>query len=478
LTVAPKFITAQGDFVAVVTADDRFSVMNMRENTVVWSGPITIKTAPVELVAVALARPDRVALVLRTLWPQRPHLERLYLHAFSPAEPEKALQLQLGKPQESRVNARLGSGERELRLPVWVYDEKLYSAVDGLFRTIDLERGTSANSFSLPGRGTTSLLKVRPDGFALIERDDHLVFVKPTGGIAWTAPLKDREVRLVTSGTVITVAGFSLEVLSLTDGKPAGPGATGLKAMPSVRAATATRVFFSQPDGNYVLENSEVKKVKEYPTLSVHPRDRDWLVFTKNESPPGKGAWAAVDLDSGKVLWRKVVTKAPETVGGARDIAELEPKEASFHPASWVRASAEGFWIPDPSHRCLYLVRPSDGQIAWVRCAQRLGGPPVFTADGQWMLLPAAGPWHEPGKPIPEGSVVEKNLGLVALHLRDRHLIKLYTPPENHSVAMPLASPAGPQLIVTVYEEKFKNQKSFLQSFTLGAPKAPPRTDH
>ncbi|MBU1241638.1 hypothetical protein KJ612_00400 [Myxococcota bacterium] len=477
MAVTPRFITAQGDFVAAATTDDKFAVMNMRENTVVWTGPITIKTAPVELVQFALARPDRFALVLRTLWPDRPHLERLYLHSFSPAEPEKALQVQLGKPQESRVPARIGTGERELNLPVWVHGGELYSAVDGLFQTLDIARGTSTNSFTLPGKGPVSLLKVRTDGSALLERADQLVLVKARSGIAWTAPLKDREIRQVTSETVVLAEAYALSALSLTDGKPVGPGAKDLKSMPSVRAATASRIYFNMPDGNYLLENNEVKKVKEYPMLSVHPADRDWLVFTKNESPPGKGSWAAVDADSGKVLWQKLVTRTPEVVGGAKDISEIEPREASFHPASWVRASAEGFWIPDPSHRCLYLIRPTDGQVTWVRCAQRLGGPPVFTADGQWMLLPAAGPWHEVGQPIPDGTVVEKNLSLVALHLRDRHSLRLYTPPENFSVAMPVASPEGSQLIVTVYEEKFKNQKCFLQSFTLGVPKESPRTD-
>ena len=474
---ATKFITVQGDFVAASTSDDKFVVMNMRENTIVWSGPITIKTAAVELIQVGLARPDRIALVVRTLWPQSPHLERLYLHSFSPAEPDKPLQIQLGKPQEGRMPARVGTGDREIRLPIWVYDGQLYSAIDGLFQVIDIVRGTSSNSFTLPGKGPASLLKVRNDGFALIERADQVVFVKPRAGIAWSAPLKDREIRLVTSSTIVSVDAFGLAVWSLTDGKPVGPGASGLKAMPSVRAATADKVYFNGPDGNFLLENNEIKKVKDYPTLSVHPADRDWLIFTKNENPPGKGAWAAVDLDSGKVLWQKIVTRSPEIVGGAKDIGEIEPKEASFSPASWVRASAEGFWIPDPSHRCLYLIRPADGQVSWVRCAQRLGGPPVFTADGQWMLLPAAGPWHESGKPIAEGAVVEKNLSLVALHLRERNVMTLYTPPENFSVAMPVTSPVGPQLIVTVYEEKFKNQKCFLQSFTLGAPKGPPRTD-
>ena len=443
----------------------------------VWSGPITIKTAPVELVQIALARPDRVALILRTLWPESPQLERLYLYSFSPAEPDKTLQMQLGKPQEMRVPTRVGNGERDLKLPIWVHDGQLYSSIDGLFQVIDIVRGTTSNSIMLPGKGPASLLRVRPDGFALIERADQLVFVKPKGSVAWTASLKEREVRLVTSGSVVTVDGFSLAVWSLSDGKPVGTGAAGLKGMPSVRAGTAQKVYFNTSDGNFLFENNEVKKVKEYPTLSVHPQDRDWLIFTKNENPPGRGAWAAVDVDSGKVLWQKVVTKAPESVGGARDIGEIEPKEASFHPASWVRASAEGFWIPDPSHRCLYLIRPADGQVEWVRCAQRLGGPPVFTSDGQWLLLPAAGPWHEAGKPIPEGTVVEKNLSLVALHLRERHSRRLYTPPENYSVAMPIASPPGSQLILTVYEEKFKNQKIFLQSFTLGAPKESPRTD-
>ncbi|PKN31948.1 MAG: hypothetical protein CVU63_21295, partial [Deltaproteobacteria bacterium HGW-Deltaproteobacteria-20] len=314
MAVTPRFITAQGDFVAAATTDDKFTVMNMRENTVVWTGPITIKTASVELVQFALARPDRFALVLRTLWPDRPHLERLYLHSFSPAEPEKVLQVQLGKPQESRVPARIGTGERELNLPVWVHGGELYSAVDGLFQTLDIARGTSTNSFTLPGKGPVSLLKVRTDGSALLERADQLVLVKARSGIAWTAPLKDREIRQVTSETVVLAEAYALSALSLTDGKPVGPGAKDLKSMPSVRAATASRIYFNMPDGNYLLENNEVKKVKEYPMLSVHPADRDWLVFTKNESPPGKGSWAAVDADSGKVLWQKLVTRTPEVV--------------------------------------------------------------------------------------------------------------------------------------------------------------------
>lgn len=476
LAVPPKFIAGQGDVLVAVGSDGKFTTLDMRANTVLWSGPIEIKTAPVELVQVALARPDRVVLILRTLWPERQHLERLYLHSFSPAEPDRPVQLQLGKPTEAQVPARVGGGERELIFPAWVHDGQLYTAVDGLFQVVDPVRGTASGAFGLPGKGPASLRRVRADGSALLERGDHLVLVKPRGGIAWTASLKDREVREVTSATVVVAGADSLEVWSLADGRPQGPGASGLKGPPAVRAADATRVFFHVPDGNHVLENGELKKVKDYPNFSAHPGDRDWMFHTRNDPPPGKGAWTALALDSGKELWRKVVTRGPELVGGAKELGEIEPKEASFHPASWVRASAEGFWIPDPSHRCLYLVRPTDGQVIWVRCAQRLGGPPAFTADGQWMLLPAAGPWHEPGKPVPEGAPIEKTLSLVALHLRDRHTRVLYTPPENHSVALPVAPLKGPQVIVTVYEEKFKNQKCFLQSLTLGAPTAPPRT--
>lgn len=477
LAVAPRFISALDDHVVAV-GPDRFTVLDMRQNAVIWSGPIEIKTAPVELVQVALARPDRVALVLRTVWPDRPHLERLYLHSFSPAEPDKApVQKQLGKPYEMKAPSRVGDGERDLIFPAWVHEGRLYTAVDGLFQVVDPARGTTSDAFTLPGKGPVSLRRVRPDGAALLERGDQLMLVKPRGGIAWNAPLKGREVRLVTSETVITVGANDVAVWSINDGKPLGPGAAGLKGIPAIRGADAGRVFFHVPDGHHVLENGEVKKVREFPMHSAHPGDRDWLLYSKNEAPPGKGAWAALALDTGKVLWRKVVTKAPELVGGAKELGELEPKEASFHPASWVRASAEGFWIPDPSHRCLYLIRPEDGQVEWVRCAQRLGGPPAFTADGQWMLLPAAGPWHEPGQPVPEGAPIEKTLSLVALHLRDRHTRVLYTPPENHSVALPIAPVAGPQLLITVYEEKFKNQKCFLQSLTLGAPPAPPRTD-
>ncbi len=476
LASAPRFITAQGDHVVAVGADGGYTVLDMRQNRVVWSGTIEIKTAPVELVQVALARPDRIALVLRTLWPDRPHLERLYLHSFSPAAPDlPPVQKQLGKPYEMKVPARVGDGDRELVFPAWVHDGRLYTAVEGLFQVVDPVRGTTSDAFTLPGKGPVSLRRVRSDGSALLERDDRLILVKAKGGIAWTAPLKDREVRLVTSKTVVTVGANDVAVWSLDDGQP-GPAAAGLKGQPAIRAADATRVFFHVPDGHHVLENGEVKKVKEFPSHSAHPGDLDWLLYAKNEAPPGKGAWAALDLASGRLLWRKVVTKTPELVGGAKELGEIEPREASFHPASWVRASAEGFWIPDPSHRCLYLINPQDGQVAWVRCAQRLGGPPAFTADGQWMLLPAAGPWHEPGQPIPEGAPIEKTLNLVALHLRDRHTRVLYTPPENHSVALPIAPPAGPQLLITVYEEKFKNQKSFLQSLTLGAPPAPPRT--
>jgi hypothetical protein len=477
LASAPRFITARDDHVVALGSDGGFTVLDMRQNTVTWSGTIEIKTAPVELVQFALARPDRVALVLRTLWPDRPHLERLYLHSFSPAEPEKApVQKQLGKPYEMKVPARVGDGERELVFPSWVHDGRLYTAVEGLFQVVDPARGTTSEAFGLPGKGPVSLRRVRSDGAALLERDDRLMLVKAKGGIAWSVPLKDREVRLVTSKTVVTVGANDVAVWSLEDGQPLGPGATGLKGLPAIRAADATRVFFHVPDGHHLLENGEVKKVKEFPQHSAHPGDLDWLLYSKNEAPPGKGAWAALELESGRSLWRKVVTKTPELVGGAKELGEIEPREASFHPASWVRASAEGFWIPDPSHRCLYLIRPQDGQVAWVRCAQRLGGPPAFTADGQWMLLPAAGPWHEPGQPIPEGTPIEKTLSLVALHLRDRHTRVLYTPPENHSVALPIAPPAGPQLLITVYEEKFKNQKSFLQSLTLGVPPAPPRT--
>ncbi len=470
---APRFMNAQGDFVTVQMQDDKILVLDMRDGSQAFSGEIRIKGASVELLKTAMAGPDRIALIVRTLWPTQPTLERLYLHAFAYAQPDKAVDMQLSKPQPDKVPLRAGTGEREVNLPVWVWDNQLYTAIDGRFQTVDITRGTTGNGYVLPGKGPVSLLRILPEGEALLERDETLVLMRPRGQMAWSASIRGQDVKTVTSASVVLASANSVNVLSLADGKPTGAAATGLPSPPSVRGATPEAVFFTIPSGGQVISAGKVEKTREMPVISMHFGARDLLVYGRNESPPGKGGWTALDLKTGNVLWQRTVSKLPETVGGAADIGEIEPREASYHPPSWVRASAQGFWVPDPSHRCLYLVRPDNGQVRWVRCAQRLGAPPVFTADGKWMLLPAAGPWHEPGKPVPDGVRIEKNLSLVALHTETFTLRTLYTPPENFSVVTPISGPRDSRLVVSVVEEKFKNPKCFLQSFQLAVPPPP-----
>lgn len=471
LSETPRFLSAQGDFVVVQLQNSKFLVLNMREGTSAFSGEIRIKNAPVELVKTAWVTPQRVALIVRTLWPEKLILERFYLHTFSTEQPEKdVVNVQLSRPQPDKVPLRAGTGERDIKLPVWVWNEQLYTAIDGRFQTVDVKRGTTANSYNLPGKGPVSLLRVLPSGEALLERDETLILMKPRGQVAWSVSIREYDVKTVTSATVVLADATSIRVLSLTDGKPTGADATGLIGPIHVRGATPNAVYFTVPSSGYVISGGKVEKMQSLPTISLHFGNRDILAYGRNESPPGKGGWTALDLKTGRVLWQRTVAKTPDVVGGATDIADIEPKEASYHPPAWVRASSHGFWVPDPSHRCLYLIQPEDGKVRWVRCAQKLGTPPVFTADQKWMLLPAAGPWHEPGKPIPEGARIEKNLSLTALHMQTFTLRTLYTPPENFSVVMPITSPSGSVVTVSIIEEKFKNPKCFIQAFTFETP--------
>ncbi len=465
-----RFINAHGDWVAAQTSDEKIHLIHLRENRLVASEEIIVRNAPVRMVSLALVDEDRVAMILHTRWPQREHLERLYMVSFSIDNSSQRVEIQLGKPYQDKEPQRVANGERTVLLPVWVHEGQLFSAVDGMFGTVDIRRGLRQGSYNLPGRGSVSLLKVTPEGHAVLEREDLLIVTRPRGGILWTSPLRGSDVHTVSSKYVVTIQSHGFTALNLLDGNPVSRE-TGLPAMPSIRAVAQDRIFYHLPGGGHVFENGASTPHRGLPSLSLHPKDRDLLVFPFNEPPPGKGVWVALDRNTGKSLWRKVVTRTPEIVGGARDIGEIEPKEAAYHPPSWIRASADGFWIPDPSHRCLYLIESADGSVAWALCAQRLGSPPVFTPDGEWMILPAAGPWHEPGQPIEEGATIERTLSLVAIHLKTKTRQVLYTPPENHSVVNPISNPPTWQLVFSVIEEKFKNPKVYLQSLELGKRK-------
>ncbi len=443
-----QFVSADGPAAALQLAGGRIALLLPADGKTLMISEIKIKGASTTLKGLMDTGGGRYVLLVRTRWPDRPRLDRIYAVVFDVRASRVVREIKLGRPTPRYRESRYAEGPEKVKMddPVWKGDGLIVSCLDGLCQAVDPGTGRSRRSFLLPGRGPASLEGMLPGDIALIERGDRLFAVTSRPAIAWQTGIRMLEKNLVTRRWAFYGNLDSLVVIDLV---------TGRKVRHRVphgyvpKAATEDAWYFKTARGGVVFKKARPSRAKvpyRYDILA----GEDGLLFAAAQKLPAPGTWYAMDLKTGRVLWRKTFTRHPSDTGMAKDIGEIEPKKDSFVPYYWTSACEKGFLVPDPSHRCLYLVSPKDGSVIWSHCFFRLGGPPLV--HGRWILLPAVGPHAPAGKP-PKGAVPdgEGRLALYAIDQDSGRAKLLYTPPKPYSVLLP--SDADGVIPVTLYSE-------------------------
>ncbi len=464
-----SFVSVAGERIAVELSDTSLVILSSADGNIIWKGKVVIKNAPTHLAALVHGQGDRIALLLRTDWESRPRLNRLYLRIFSTTMPDSHVDLKLGPPSEHRRDNRVTGalGQVSLKTPVWIEGNTIISAVDGVYMAVDVNRARQLRSFSLPGKGgSPASLVARRQGVALIERGNWLSAVNDHHKILWSRPMKGQEVADVSGTQAVIHLREGFEVIDLVTGKPVKTPFKPEAAMKFI-AFYKGSWYLKRGKKMQIFEASSLKETDTLPSRYFHFHGLDVIAFTRRSTLKEKASWAQLSLASGQVQWRYTFSKHPSDLGTARSIAELCPRVPKGDAPWWAVGTPSGYLIPGAAHRCVHLVDPSRGQVTWVRCFHRLGGPPLVFPSGD-ILISAVGPFAEPGKPFtgeaPSGD------GTLSLYFIDGKTWKV-TSVYRHdrlSAGLPLKIPQrGGPLVVTLWGERKVVKKSILKAFSL-----------
>ncbi|MDA3862654.1 MAG: hypothetical protein PF689_02185 [Deltaproteobacteria bacterium] len=468
-----KFIAHRDNIIAAEDKSGKINIFQGKSGKNLWSGKLKIKSTQAELKDVLYGKGDRIALLLQTNWPIKSRLNRLYLRLFSSAMPHAATNIKLGKPKKHKRYSRIQSDSStiDINTPVWTKDNLVFSAVDGLFKAINVDNGKIIKSFTLPGKqeNTVSLL-ARHGNHVLLDKTDYLVCINQKfKKIEWQDYLDEEEYALSTNNTVFIRKRNGFYTRNLKNGKKTKD------LFPEVEKAVVVSAndeswYVKTSSGNKLVKDKEIKeyKKKDFPDSYLNVSDYPIIVWKNLKAVDSSGSWSGIQLSTGKVLWTKKFSHHPPEIGTAKDLSQLEPRDCGLNnPQFWLRSTPEGFIVPGPSHRCLHLISPETGKVNWSLCFNKLSGPPVYSHGH--LLVSARAPWYHPNSEISSPAENHNFYSVISISPDGKKVEKLWTATDEHNIMLPFKSPEKNEpLVITLFNSnKSTFTKSRLKAFKI-----------
>ncbi|MGM0595833.1 MAG: PQQ-binding-like beta-propeller repeat protein [Myxococcota bacterium] len=464
-----KFIAHNDNIIAAEDKSGKINIFQGKSGKKLWSKKLKIKSTRTELKDVLYGKGDRIALLLQTNWPAQSRLNRLYLRLFSTAMPDAGTNIQLGKPKKEKRYSRIrtDSSTIDINTPVWTKDNLIFSAVDGLFRAINVDNGKIIKSFTLPGKqeNTVSLL-ARHGNYVLLDKENHLVCINQKfKKIEWQDYLDEEEYALSTNNTVFIHKNNGFYTRNLKNGKKT-KDLFSESANARVISANDKSWYVKTSSGNKLVVDNEIKEyeTQDFPDSYLQLSNYPIVVWKKLKSVDSSGSWSGINLSTGKVLWTKKFSHHPAEIGTAKDISQLEPRDCRLKPPFWLRSTPEGFIVPGPSHRCLHSIAPETGEVNWSLCFNKLSGPPIYTQGH--LLISAKAPWYHPNSEISSPAENNNFYSIISVSADGKNVEKLWTATGEHNIMLPFKNPnKNEPLVITLFD----NNKSTFTRSTLRA---------
>jgi outer membrane protein assembly factor BamB len=466
-----RFVSSSMELFATQMSDGEIQIFKLNDGKLLWKKKIKIKNANTKLLSLVYGIGDRVALALKTSHEFNAIRNRIYIDLFSLVMPDFRKIIQIGKPYTKHREPRYYtdySRDIPINMPVWVKNNKIYTAIKGNFTVINVDKGRHNVKFTLPGlkRRKVSLVSVKKH-ITLLERGNLLIAIGKKDQIKWKTGIRNFEISLITNDKIFLNGETNFKVINLEDGKIVNHPFEKDKAG-KFKGIIENKWFVNSSRKNLVYLNETVSKSEKNPNYSIFNKNISFSVYKTKEITPGKGSWTAINVKTGQNLWSYIFKKNASEIGASKSISTLQPRDSTFFPHYWIKGISNGFLVPGPTHKCIYLINPENGAVRWVRCFHRLGGKPVFDRKNKTIYLSAVPPYGEPGKPLKgEISSGEGNLQLFGIKSLTGKTISLYKAPSPYSIELPFKFPLTNHLIITLYKEKDRKYKSILHALSL-----------
>jgi outer membrane protein assembly factor BamB len=399
----------------------------------------------------------RVLLVLNGRVVEKDH-RRIFLAAVGLGKGKPEYLTRLGPPGPSRRARRVGHGYEQLDVPVKLAsragDEVVFSAVGLYSRLIDPKTGARIKDSRQPGEkdAPTSLIEAT-EGVAFLERSDLMTAVDMTTlETLWKLPVPDLEPTHFGPEGVFLTNGKGKVVWMTRAGRkklsaPAEETVAEQRAV--VQHAGSKGLAIRVGDQTHFVEKSTGEVTVKTKRINVFVKKGSRLFGLQRDHRPAEktGAYVALDVETGKRLWKKEVSR------------QLSPLPAPVlaerrWPVAWVRGAGDTFVTTDTLGRCVIALQSSDGAVRWTVCFDRLIGPPI--AARGYLFVAAEGPARdlrskkgEPG----EAHTGDKD-AIHAIRIRDGKSRRVYVPKNEAHIrfgqARPFEDSAGNLFLLAV----------------------------
>lgn len=465
-----RFITLMEKRIALQLSDGRYHIVSVPDGKSLFSGDIIIKDMKTWLRKLVWARGDRIGLVVSADHPRNDKLSKMYLRIFSLAMNFAGSDIYLGKIPPKTTNSMIPghNAEISLDLAVWATKNRILSALDNGVKSINPETGTNVGGFSLPGPEKWPVMLVKPGNEISVIKKGSLVYgISESPSVKWQVLQKKQDISAFCSKYFVTRDDESSYIFDILTGKEV-PNPFPSKQKNIIHHCTGDEFHARTEKG--VFKSSQGKLVKTKAVItSFTTGDSDFTVEHEYRVPEGKGNWTAINLDTGKAIWSYTHKKSEGEIGTLKNIIDMPVRKTSLFPSVFNSSTGKYFITTGPAGKCIYFIKPADGNVFKSLCFYRTGYPPLVVTGTPWIILSAVGPAYFPPA-VASGEVPadEGYTTIWALNTDTWKIKEIIKDPAKQSIMGPVKVPLGNSpFIFTVFQEKVYIKKSKLQAWKI-----------